>query len=826
MRGDGSQQHKGRNVQFSRTIFRALCVVGLAIAAPAALAQFFPPRPGEPLTAPGTAPQSGQQAPLQTPTITNVPQGQAPTRPGQFPAQPGQFPAQPGMEPRAPSAPFFTARPPTERNEFQEFIFASTGQRLPMFGQELFEGSPSTFAPVENIPVPADYVIGPGDELMIRAWGQIDADYRAVVDRNGMVNIPRIGSINVAGIKYSDITNYVRNAVSRNYRNFDLLVTMGQLRTVQIFVVGYARRPGSYTVSSLSTLVNAVFAAGGPSLAGSMRGVQLKRGSQTITELDLYDLLLAGDKSKDASLLPGDVIYFPPIGPLAAVSGSVNHPAIFELKGQTTLDNVLGYAGGLSTTAQSRQITIERIDDRKARTVEQFDYSPTAVQRPVKDGDLVSVLSLLPKFENTVTLRGNVATPLRYPYRPGMRIKDLIPDKEALITPEYYRRQNLAARRDQNNQGQKLPSTEQQQTEMTGQAELSKQGQSSREGELSRQETTRLERAVTQEQLIANVRRLSDEVNWDYAVIERLNRADLTTSLIPFNLGKVVLENDPAHNLPLMPGDVVTIFSKTDVAAPAGRRPIIVSLEGEFNFAGVYQAQPGETLRQLVVRAGGLTRQAYLFGAEFTRESTRKDQEERLKQAADELEQAVNRAGVSRAQSVISAEDTAALKQQADAQRALVARLRAVKPTGRIVLEMPEIPTLANLPDITLEDGDRLHIPKQPSMVNVFGTVFNESAFLYSADKNVRDYLALAGGPRQQADEGSIYVLRANGSVASSRQRGILVGSVSGLRLMPGDTIVVPEDFDRTTWMKDLKDWTQIFYQFGLGAAAIKVLKD
>ena len=192
-----------------------------------------------------------------------------------------------------------------------------------------------------------------------------------------------------------------------------------------------------------------------------------------------------------------------------------------------------------------------------------------------------------------------------------------------------------------------------------------------------------------------------------------------------------MLENDSANNLPLMPGDIVTVFSKTDVAAPAARRPVVVSLEGEFNFAGVYQAQPKETLRQLVVRVGGLTERAYVFGAQFMRESTRRDQEERLREALDRLEQDVQRAAVTRAQSVVSAEDAASLKQQAEAQRALIARLRTLRPTGRIVLELPENPTIANLPDIELEDGDRLIIPQLPSQVSVFGTVFNESSFLY-----------------------------------------------------------------------------------------------
>ncbi|TMI36347.1 MAG: hypothetical protein E6H41_10525 [Betaproteobacteria bacterium] len=613
----------------------------------------------------------------------------------------------------------------------------------------------------------------------MRAWGQIDVDFRAIVDRNGMINIPRVGSIPVAGVRYQDLTSHVRTAVSRNFRNFELLVTMGQLRSVQIFVVGAARRPGAYTVSSLSTLVNAVFAAGGPSGHGSMRAIQLKRGNSTVTELDLYDLLLSGDKSRDVPLLPGDVIYFPPMGPLAAVAGSVNNSAIFELKGPTNVGKLLDLAGGLTTTAQTRQATLERIDDRKARSVDQFSLDYDGLKRPIKDGDLVSILSITPRFENAVTLRGNVAQPLRYPWREGLRVRDLIPEKEALITPDYYRRQNSTARVE----------------------------------------------AVTQGQLAADVRKLADEINWDYAVIERLNQGDLTTSLLPFNLGKAVLEGDPANNLPLQPGDVVTVFSKSDVSAPAMRRPVVVSLEGEFNYAGVYRALPGETLRQLVTRVGGITPQAYVFGAEFTRESTRKNQEERLKQAILQYEQDVQRAAATRARNVTSAEDAASLKAEAEAQQATIGRLRTLKPTGRIVLELPETPTVADLPDIALEDGDRLLVPQRPGMVSVFGTVFNESSFLYRDDKNVSDYLAQAGGPRKEADKGNIYLLRADGSVISRRNGGLFVSSLDSTRPMPGDAIVVPEDLTRTTLTKDLKDWTQIFYQFGLGAAAIQVIR-
>jgi protein involved in polysaccharide export with SLBB domain len=721
-------------------------------------AQRCPPQPALQFQTPGQQQQQAQsQAPL-PPQGTTFPQGTTLPQPAQAPATQQSIP---------------------ERNEFQDFIFVSTGQRLPLFGYDLFVCPPTTFAPLDNVPVTPDYVVGPGDELSIRAWGQIDVDYRATIDRNGMIYIPRVGSVQVSGTRYQDLTSVVRSAVGRNFRNFEILVTMGQLRAVQVFVVGQAKFPGRYTVSSLSTLVNAIFAAGGPSGRGSMRSIQLKRGSRVVTELDLYDLLVSGDKSKDAPLLPGDVIHFAPVGPQVALAGSVNNPAIFELRGNTSVGQLFELAGGLATTAQTKRASIERIVGGNARAADLFTLDNAGLARMLKGGDLVTIFSISPKFENTVTLRGNVATPLRYPYKAGMRVRDLIPEKEALLTPDYYIRKNLAVRLD----------------------------------------------VVTEGGLTASVRKLSDEINWDYAVIERLNHADLSTLLVPFNLGKAILEGDPAQDLLLMPGDVVTVFSKSDVAAPVGRRSVVVQLSGEFSHAGVYQAKPGETLRQLVARAGGLTPNSYLFGAEFTRESTRKLQETHYQEALNRLEREAEAAASVQASSVVTPEQAAALPAQMTARRAVIARLRALKPNGRIVLELPPSPTLADLPDVALEDGDRFSVPSRPSMVSVFGAVFTESSFLYRPEKNVGDYLAQAGGTTKRADTSQLFVVRADGSVAGST-RSWLGTRLASSTIMPGDTIVVPEDFERTTWTRDLKDWTQILYQFGLGVAAIKVLRE
>jgi protein involved in polysaccharide export with SLBB domain len=254
-----------------------------------------------------------------------------------------------------------------------------------------------------------------------------------------------------------------------------------------------------------------------------------------------------------------------------------------------------------------------------------------------------------------------------------------------------------------------------------------------------------------------------------------------------------------------------------------------VRLEGEVVAPGVYQVQPGETLRQLVARVGGLTSNAYLFGSEFSRESTRIQQQRNLDESINRLERDVQRSATVRSQNVVSGEDAATLRSTSDAQQALVARLRQVKATGRIVLELAENARVADLPDLALEDGDRFSVPPVPSMVSVIGTVYSENTFLYRPEKRVRDYLTQAGGPTRDADQSSIYVLRADGSVVSRRQSsGILSfggGGFDGRALAPGDTLVVPEELDKTTFLRVFKDVSQVFYQMGLGVAAIKVLR-
>ena len=351
-------------------------------------------------------------------------------------------------------------------------------------------------------------------------------------------------------------------------------------------------------------------------------------------------------------------------------------------------------------------------------------------------------------------------------------------------------------------------------------------GQLSRLAEVVKNDPARLEVARTEAlKLINQIKPPQKELNWDYALVERFNRNDLSTSLIPFNLEKAIVQGDEANNIRLQPGDVITIFSKDDIQVSTTRQTKYIRLEGEFHSSGVYQIQPGETLRQLVQRVGGLTMSAYLFGSEFSRESTRIQQQKNLDEALNRLERDVQRFSVSRSQSITSGEDAATLQAQAEAAKVLVARMRQIRPTGRIVLAMGNEAYAKDLPDLPLEDGDRFYVPPPPSMVNVFGSVYNENSFVYRPTSRVTDYLDQAGGPTKDADKSSIYVLRADGSVMSKRQGGWLSTSLDSARLMPGDSIVVPEELDKTSLMRNLKDISQILYQFGLGAAALKVLR-
>lgn len=778
--------------------------------------------------------------------------------------------------------------PPEPPTEFQRFVAETTGQVLPVYGADLFRNVPSTFSPSGLTPVTADYVVGPDDELRVRIWGQATYSGNLRVDRSGDIYLEGVGAVHVAGLPFSALDQHLRSAVSRVYRNFDLSVDMGRIRSIQVYVAGQARRPGAYTVSSLSSLVDAVFASGGPSLQGSLRHIELKRDGKTVSDFDLYALLIHGDKSKDIRLLPEDVLYIPPAGPQVAITGSVNTPAIYEMRGDETIADLLDAAGKTSAVASNSRISLDRVAGRQRRETMEVAMDPSGLTTKISDGDIVRVYSIVSAYQKSITLRGDVANPGRFSWHDGMRLSDLIPDKDSLLSRDYWwKRSHLGlpspefepmvskigqnpnapdpdrerftstasqaaltralapepddrnqlernqydpnqSLTDQNSRTGQPQDPNNQQTLLTSGGSLASQSvNKDRTGQQSASDRTDMQgRRPAPEH--TEVRLTAPEIDWSYAVIERLDPKTLKTSLIPFDLGKLVQNHDASQDLPLQPGDAVTIFSQDDIRVPLEQQTKYVQLEGEFVHAGVYSVAPGETLQDLIRRAGGLTGNAYLYGAEFDRESTRILQQQRIDEYVSRVDLDAERGALAISSSATSSAGSQASTTAARAnEQDLINRLRQIRATGRIVLEVrSDSKSIDDLPALSLENGDRFIVPPMPATVNVVGAVNDQNSFQFVPRGTSGKYLVLAGGPDRDADRGHIFVIRADGSVVSRQSvKGPWGNRFAELRLNPGDTIVVPDKTLRPTALRGLLDWTQIFSQFALGAAAINILR-
>ena len=679
-------------------------------------------------------------------------------------------------------------------SQFQIYIKQSTGRDLPIYGQSLF-ARPQAYQVDAAAPTPGDYVLGPGDEVNVQVWGGVNFDGSLTVDRNGQVNIPRVGVVNLAGVKASGVSAAIRSQIAQTYTNFELNTNVGRLKGIQVYVVGQARQPGSYTLSSLGTLANAIFASGGPNAQGSMRNIQLKRKGAVVATFDVYDFISKGDKAHDISLQSGDVIVIPPAGPRVALMGALDQEGIYELKSgrNNTFGDVVALAGGAPSLANLQKVTLERVNARKnpAREVINLSLQDRDLQQSLYDGDLITLLPVSSEFGNAVTLQGNVAMPLRYKWFSGMRVRDLIPNESALITSDYYRKKNALV--------QNL-----------------EDGGSKQAGSI----------------LDSRIRNMVDQINWDYAVIERLDKKNLKTQIIPFNLRNAVNGRDSSDNVELLAGDVITVLSQKDLKIPAQKQTRLVRLEGEVAAPGLYEINAGETLTQLVQRVGGVTGQAYLYGIEMDRASVRVQQQENLDMLIRRLE-AQQQSQILFLMANRSASDAASqavlMQQQQQLAQRRIEALRQLKSNGRITLELkPASLTLANLPELPLEDGDRIYIPATPGFISAIGAINNENVFIYKPGRTVKEIIKIAG-LREEAETDEIFVLRADGSIVNKSGMGVFA-SLSNLELMPGDTIVVPEKLDRENTrnfvMRQLKDISQILSQFGLGVAAIKAIKN
>ena len=738
--------------------------------------------------------------------------------------------------------------------EIQRLPLTKVGpESLKSFGYELFSRKISTFAPGTNVPVPSNYLIGPGDQLSVQLFGSQNRNLRLVVGRDGRVNFPELGPIEVIGKTFDVVSSEIEARVARQIIGTQASVSMGNVRSIQVFIMGEVKKPGSYTVSGLSTVTSALYASGGIQPTGSMRDIQLKRQGATVRRLDLYDLLLRGDTSSDATLLPGDVIFIPPVGATATVDGEVKRPAIYELKGKTSLSALIALAGGLTAEGDDSRISLVRYgQDRRRVAVNVSLGTPEAKSSPIANGDLVRVARLRPTIESGITLEGHVYRPGVTAWREGMRISDLIPSLNELMSNAdvnyiLVRRESTtdksltilsadlaAALREPGSVNDLLLSPRDRVMVFDFQAgrrllidplleELRRQSRLDDptrivgiNGRVKAPGDYPLEPEMRVSDLLRAGGKLDPAAYSGTAELSRFRRADgeRQSELLQIDLAAILSGNSAADVL-LQPFDVLTIKELPEWSTRES-----VTLLGEVRFPGSYPIRRGETLRSVIERAGGLSTLAFTRGAVFTREELRQRELQQAKELSQRLRRDLAAVAIQTSQASQSGDAT----QSALAAQALLNQLEDASPVGRLVINLDGVLArgVGSRDDIILRNGDQLIVPKIKQEVAVIGEVQNSTAHLYRAGLSRNDYLSLSGDLTNRADGKRTYVVRADGSVVAST--GGWFGKRGDMNIQPGDTIVVPLDTERLPPLPLWQAVTGILYNAAVALAAISSL--
>jgi len=723
---------------------------------------------------------------------------------------------------------------------------------LVRYGYDLFAGVPTTFAPATDIPVPVDYVVGPGDSMQIQLLGKISENHDLSVGRDGAINFPDLGPISVAGLKFSEAKQLIQQKVTEQMIGVRAVISLGELRSIKVFVLGEAFKPGSYTVSSLSTMTNALFVSGGITDIGSLRTIQLKRQGKIITTLDLYDLLQRGDTQNDARLLPGDVIYIPPVGKTVGIQGEVKRPAIYELKNNNSLRGLIKLAGGYSAEAYPNISHITRKSSSGFTTVLDVDLSKKAAQKtPLKNGDLVEISTVLKAYEDVVQLTGAFHRERAIKWKKNLKLSNVIRSvkdfKEnvdlniALVIRKEMPLRNISVLQfslrdliakdnvvstknsqlsdfvlqpldqiitfEQNDQRLEIlvPILKkiQEQNEGGGLAHLVDIS-----GNVRYPGRYPLSENMNVRQLVLMAGGLAEASYLGNAEITRRDLSDMETATVKHFNVNLAEQLTAIDSFRLQAKDKLAIY-----ITPEYRENLSINLTGEVRFPGLYEFKRGETLSQVVGRAGGFTPMAHIDAAIFTRVDLKIQESKQLKELQERMREDIAASQLQDA----AAGDSSALKDS----EGLLEALSETEAIGRLVIQLEAIVS-GTVDDVQLKDGDELMIPSFRQEVSVLGEVQHATSHLYNDHWILEDYLEKSGGLTNRADDDRIYVVKADGSVFLPNQSGWLTHQNE--YLSPGDTVVVPLDTDQ---IKTLTLWTtvsQLVYQLALGAAAINSL--
>ncbi|OGU01744.1 MAG: polysaccharide biosynthesis protein [Geobacteraceae bacterium GWC2_55_20] len=726
----------------------------------------------------------------------------------------------------------------------QEFKVKS----LKQFGYSFFRPDMQGFSALTDIPVGPDYQLGAGDRIVMTVWGSLEGSYELEVNRSGELVLPKVGSVKVAGTTFGQLPKLLTGHLAKVFRDFNLNVTMGKLRMIKVYVVGDVKSPGDYSISSLSTLINALSAAGGPTTNGSLRSISIVRDGKQVDSVDLYSFFLKGDKSRDIRLQPGDTIFVPPVGPVAGIAGNVRRPAIYELKEENNLKELLELANGIVPTGYLQRMQISRVEANDKKIITDINLDPTKSGKAldqltasiaIKDMDLVKIFPIDGTLRGYVRLEGYVLRPGDYALQPGMRIEQLLGQDNLL--PEYHTEAGQIIRLmppdfhpeliffNVSRAMAKDPECNLEleefdivrifsRWEMEEMPRVRISGDIQKPGEYRYFTNMRVRDLL----IFAGNPKLTAYLNDAELTRLKLSASSVSSYPISINLAEA-LKGNPQHNIPLEPHDELTVRKIPNWADENER---YITLKGEFVFPGAYPIFKGEKLSSVIHRAGGFSPKAHLKGAKFTRSSVRELQQKRMDEFVASAEMDINSKMSELASTASSAEELAATKASIEGVRRSLQMLKSAKAEGRMVIQLSQPETFSGSPyDIEVLGGDTLEVPQRTNSVSVLGRVTNPTNFVFTAGNSVGDYLDLAGGITHESNDDEMYVIRADGSVFSRQQYSSLGSLVGGgflnEQIDSGDAIIVPQKFEKTAWMRNLKDITTIISQIAISAGTV-----
>jgi polysaccharide export outer membrane protein len=726
----------------------------------------------------------------------------------------------------------------------EEFGKSETDAIIP-FGYDLFASDPSTFAPGNEVPIPSDYRIGPGDLIEIQLFGQRNDSFSLSISREGIIRFPGIGPIHAfeKGTSFLELKNHLKEKIHEHLgEGVQSAITLGAFRSIRIFLLGEVRKQGAYTVSALSTTINALLSCGGIKQTGSLRNIQLKRGGEIISSLDLYDLLMRGDTSADQSLQPGDVIFVPVVEKQISISGAVRRSAKFEIRGGESLQDALEFAGGVEDRAYLSNIRLERLGTNFRPTVKNLSFPKDSAYELVS-GDIISLSSASPEVMNSVSLLGNVERPGEYEWRKGLKLSDLIDDAHELL-PKTDLKYGLIRRKLHNGMIKVLSFKPADLFKKEGQQSmLLEQKDAIYIFSIEEPRTNLLDGVLDDllrqsssgnRALVVNVSGLV-RFPGQYPLVEGMNLSQLldaagglhdaaytlSAEITRMSVGhdeRATLEHVNINNLDdnnfsssfkLFPYDHLHIKK-----VPFWSENSIINLSGEFVFPGTYQIYKGEKLLDVIERAGGLTNRAFADGAFFSRKNLRAKEVEQKERLINQLEADL-------ATTKLSSSNSKEVAQAQSAAQSMLSRLRNQKPKGRLVIDLSKILADREGTGLIVKDGDTLHVPSKPYAVSVSGEVQFPASHIYQKGLDVNDYLKRSGSYTQNADKSRTFVVKANGSVMIEGSNAWFGKGFGSDSISAGDVIVVPIDIKRSQMLENLSYGTQIVYQLAVAAAAV-----